>query len=63
MKKRTIQSMNNSGLVNCHTFIFADGAIFAAAYKRGKTPVQELGGQRGEGTYFQRGLIFRRIRY
>ena len=26
-------------------------------------PVQELGGQRGEGAYFQRGLVFGRIRY
>ena len=27
-----------------------------------KRPVQELGGQRGEGAYFRRGLIFGRIR-
>ena len=26
-------------------------------------PVQELEGQRGEGAYFRRGLIFGRIRY
>ena len=52
--------MNNSGLVDCHVSIFADGAILqrigAGAYKRGKNTYLE--GQRGEGAYFQENMVY-----
>ena len=58
--------MNNSVLVDRQIFVFADGALFLQ--RRGgelinevKISVHELGGQRGEGAYFRRGLIFGRI--
>ena len=59
--------MNSSVLVDRQALIFANSAIFAA-YGQGlinkiKILVQELGGQRGEGANFRRGLIFGRIRY
>ena len=39
-------------LVNHQAFIFVDGALFAAYGQGGKVPMQEIGGQSGEGAYF-----------
>ena len=55
--------MNYSVAVDHLAFIFVDGAILcsggAGAYEQGKIiPVQELGGQRGEGTYFWKNMAF-----
>ena len=60
--KKIARSDYKCVLVDCQTFIFADGAIFAA-YGRGlinevKIPVQELGGQRGEGAYFRENTVY-----
>ena len=53
--------MKKKNLSDYDAFIFADGAIFAA-WRRGlinkvKIPVQELGGQKGEGAYFQENTV------
>ena len=49
--------MNINILVNHQAFIFADGVIFATMgqglINKGKIPVQELGGQRGQGDIFE----------
>ena len=42
----------------CAVYLVGGGLIIEA-----NIPVQELEGQRGEGAYFRRGLIFGRIRY
>ena len=42
----------------CALYLVGGGLIIEA-----NIPVQELDGQRGEGAYFRRGLIFGRIRY
>ena len=42
----------------CAVYLVEGGLIIEA-----NIPVQELEGQRGEGAYFRRGLIFGRIRY
>ena len=48
--------MNSSALVDCQAFILLMVHFFAAygqgLINRVKVPVQELGGQRGEGAYF-----------
>ena len=53
--------MNNGVLVNWQAFNFADYVIFAALgqglMNEVKIPLQELGGQRGEGAYFQENLV------
>ena len=42
----------------CAVYLVGGGLIIEA-----NIPVQEPEGQRGEGAYFRRGLIFGRIRY
>ena len=42
----------------CAVYLVGGGLIIEA-----NMPVQELEGQRREGAYFRRGLIFGRIRY
>ena len=53
--------MKNSILVDIHRFSFADNAIFVAYGGElifdVKIPVQELGGQRGGGTYFRENTV------
>ena len=55
--------MNNRVVVNRYAFIFADGALFATQVRglihEVKIPVQELGGQRGEGLIFKGGSFSR----
>ena len=59
--------MNNSILVNHQVFTFLTvqflQCIGMVLINKVEIPVQELGGQRGDGTYFQRELIFSRIWY
>ena len=52
-------------LVNQCAFIFAGGAILlhrgGGLINEVKIPVQELGGQRGEGAYFLENTVLRKI--
>ena len=54
--RQMVQTMKNNSFFNCQVTGFADSAVFACIYDT-KIPVQELGGQRGEGASFQKDTV------